>query len=318
LRKKQLLKEIASKLEWEIEEVSEAFKELLEMKSIIKSWDKFFKLCVDAKNPEERWERARESIYNQIPKKGLVESICKCLYFPDPCFIVCALFNMGDMKKGNSLIYCNMAYSTWRTHKERKSFAIIVHTTENAYWPHLFFEPALDPVTLCDHFFTWIIAGKVKNRQSILRDVVTKAGFLAIKINAFRVMLTEFITYPKKTPLAKKLVRDLNHYLNNNSRKEKEYWLYYVLVEKLREHGYKPMQSFEEVAIRYEKSSDKKNTIKTRYQERKRKLKEIKASNPSYDIKNIISDFNLQPILKDYLHEYTQSPMSVNMSVTEK
>ncbi|MDA2920783.1 hypothetical protein MYX76_15055 [Desulfobacterota bacterium AH_259_B03_O07] len=316
MRKKQI-KEIAIKLEWEIEEVLEAVNNLLKGESIIKDWNKFFKLCVDTKNPEERWERVRKSIYNQIPNNGLVESICKCLYFPDPCFTVCALFNMSDMKKGSSVMNCNLAYAIWRNHKERKSFEIVVHCDRDTYWPHLFFEPALDSVTLCNHFFTWVICDKVKNRQSILRDIVTRTGFLAFNINAFRVIASDFIFYPQKTSLAKQLARDFSQYLNNSSRKEREYWGYYVLCEKLREYGYKPMKSFEEVAIRVEKSSRKKATIKTRYQERKRKLKEIKASNPSYDIKNIISDFNLQPYLKKYLPEYTQSSMSVDMSVTQ-
>jgi len=51
-----------------------------------------------------------------------------------------------------------------------------------------------------------------------------------------------------------------------------------------------------------------------RYYEQKKKLKKIKTKAPNYNLRDIIADNYLDPVLKRFLKNDTEYPMSGNMS----
>ncbi|MDA2921479.1 hypothetical protein MYX76_18640, partial [Desulfobacterota bacterium AH_259_B03_O07] len=158
---------------WEFEETKEAVKKLLQKESIIKDWRRFFKICVEAENPEERWTKVRDNLHNQLLKKDLVETICKWLYIPDPCFSVCALFNLADNRDLNG-----HSYAHWEGFRRLKRFVAVIK-----YWPRMFFDPVFDPVSMCDYFLTQLIWGiPDEDRHSVFHKVIEKVGFMAFNI----------------------------------------------------------------------------------------------------------------------------------------
>ena len=299
--KKNKITRIANKLGWKFEETKEAIEYLLKNESIIKDWEKFFKICVEAEDPQERWTGVRKEVFSQLPKKDLVETICKWLYQPDPCFSVCALFNVADDRDLNVHSYVH-----WKGYRLIKRFGGVTK-----HWPRMFFDPVFDPVSMCDYLLTRLIKEiPDEDRHSIFHNVIAKVGFMAFNITAFRDKATDFTTDPTKDILAKELTMSLKkRYLNNTKNTEKKYWLYYLLVENLKA-DYGVRGAFREVAKRLD-ASDK--TIQRRYFERKKIAKKKGLSN-----EDIISEFPLAHTLEGYLNIDTQSSMSVDMSVSEK
>jgi hypothetical protein len=93
--KKTQLKEIADRLGWRFEETRLAVEELRKFTSI-KNLEGFLKVCVNANEPEERWQKIIRFLLINL-KGDLVKDICDLLQI-DPCFYALALFNFYDLQ----------------------------------------------------------------------------------------------------------------------------------------------------------------------------------------------------------------------------
>jgi len=198
---KKEIREIAVKLGWELQEATEAVNKLSREDSVIKNWSKFFKLCVDANSPKERWERASASIYTQIKNKDLVRTICAWLYKTDPSFMVCALFNMADHRneRGTSPF-------PWRTLQMEKSFTL---GFTRPLLPGFFSDnPLLNPVELSNQLLERWMTNKENDEgitpHSTLLKVIGQVGFMAFHIQRFRIQASVYSFNPLLNSLIKK------------------------------------------------------------------------------------------------------------------
>jgi len=280
MTKKEIAR-IANKLGWEFEETKEAVEKLLKEESIIEDWKEFFKICIEAKGARERWKKVYDRICKQLAKKDLVETICKWLYVPDPSLSVCSLFNMADDRESSFA-----SNYQWSVFKLLKSFTPFIAPVVD--------KPPVDPESISDHFISRLIRER-KDRYSIFEEVIAKMAFMAFNITAFREMVTSFAINPQESPRVKELVSVLSEGYLPNTRKfnrERKHWLYYLLVEKLKEE-YGLRGAFREVAKRL---SEHIATIRFKYSERKKIAKKKGLSH-----EEIISEYYLRPSLEKYL-----------------
>jgi len=301
--KKKVFKEIAVTIGWDLEEVTEAMNKLLTEVSIIEDWEQFFRLCVDAKTPEERWERTSSYIYKEIKNNNPVDTICEWLFILDPSFMVCSLFNMAHHvnKRRTSPFW-------WRALQIQKSFTTKLNPP---LLPGSFSDnPLLDPVVLSyellDRWIRDIDFNENFVIHSIMLNVVEKVGFAAFQIRTFRDTAFYYSLNPLRTPFAQSLTQSLNSlYFNNKQNTERKNWLYYVLVERLMELGFTPMKrAFREASTRLGKEEHPQNTIKTRYHEMKKLLTKIQDKQPSYGIRTIIDEYHLSTFIDQHLDNY--------------
>lgn len=286
---KKEIKLIGSKLGWEYQETEEAIKKLLKERSIIKDWRKYFNICLGYTNPEDRWINIRELLKDQIGDEDIVELICECSYSPDPCFAVWALFNISDKKKE-----CRNSYFWWRELQRRRSFHIGFSTKSI---PGLFYSnPLFDPNDLLDHFLSYLIGGEgFKRSQSILLQVAERVGFSAFRISAFRSQALWYDFDPVLYKFAKKLIGALNNkYVKKLETTEKEYWLWYLLVEKLKgDYGFK--EACRKIGKYFYK---KNNSIERRYFEQKNEAIKLGWSD-----NDILAEYDLILPLEKYVSE---------------
>lgn len=300
------IKDIAKQLGWDLEEVSEAVKKLEKEQSILIDWDNFFELCIKSKDPIERWINVYDRIYPIIFKFNqdeLIELICKWIYKPDPLFDVWALFNLAFYKNNDG------GLAIWlQTLQIEKSFTWLSDSAL-AYPNGIIFENKnLNSFGLCDEILSHIIWKKEVNNEfsvhSTLLKVISKTGFAAFNVGAFKTKCSLYSANPSRRSFSRSVAKTLMSVYTNSNETEKAYWLYFIFVEKLKELGFSPMQAYKEVAIKVDKSDYKITTIKSRYNERKKKFIEMKRTNRNYTVDKIIKDNKLEFIVRDYLKEY--------------
>lgn len=295
MRRNQIIK-IANKLGWEAQETETAVIKLLKEKSIVKDWKTFFRICVQSENPEKRGTRVREYLHSLPIKKDLVETICDWLYNPDPCFHLPALFNMADTRKESR------KSRFWHGELQRAKTFILkpsLPLLAGALSP----DPLCDPAGLCDQFLTSFIMKPDRNGNIYIRPllfaVIARVGFMAFNLTIFRHQASWYSLDPKKNIFAKELAGTLNEtYKNNSKNTERKHWLYFALVEKLKEK-----YEFRVALGKAEKILHVPlETIEARYGERRRI-----ARSKGLSINDIIREWYLTQPLNQYLETNVQS-----------
>jgi len=280
-----------------LNETSEAITELLNEESIVDDWGNFLTLCVESTNQEQRWEGVRKYLFDRISEKNLKDIICKWVYKPDPCFSVCALFNLSELKEDHRVEFRVMCAAT------QKHRSLLLKISDISL-----LSADITDELLCDKFLSFLIrryneSGKI-NIHNLILQVISSAGFLAFNLTIFRHFTSWSAIDPTKTIYCKELAGTLEaKYMNNKLTTDKKYWMYYVLVEKLKgKHGLK--ESFELVAQRcgvVNKNGQYGPSIKARYYEQKKKLMKIQNKNQDYGLRNIIADNSLAGVYERYL-----------------
>lgn len=293
--KKRLIRETSKVLSWQTREVEDALLELSEQHSIVKNWSKFFKLCLDTRSPNERMAKINQFLKDNLKSQDVVRTVCDLLYNPDPCFSALCIFNGADIGRTiNKEIL-------WPLHLGRKSFLVWTvflgeqPLTLEKDWRA---DPRFDAYELCADFLHSFVIRETEesaNLESLFFDVVGQIGFLVFKVAAFRNIASRYSYDPTKKKELAKLALALRSFFSSGKKKRKqiEYWLQYVLVEKLKErHG--TMTAFQKAAKLFYKG--KATTIARRYYEMS-----LIASGEKLTVDKIISKYRLREPLDEYL-----------------
>lgn len=324
--KKNEINKVAEYLGWEFKKTNKAIKDIRIQKSIIKDWSGFFSLCIESQNPVQRTKALEEHLKNIPLKNNLSDTICNWIYNLDPCFNVCSVFNISD--------YCNLSFTGYEYDDSLIRFWFNNLEKNGSFYfqkrllPGQLFENSLyEPSGLCDHIISTILTIEEKldkphyeylektkpvdvyelKVRTVFANVLKKVGFSAFNISAFRIRGHIYDNNPFQAVCAKEISSILNDkYSNNASSTERRYWIYFILVEKLKDE-YGVRGSFREIAKRFDKTLTRKKdiekaaaTIHARYYEMQKEYKRITDKNPGYGIDDIVSEYNLSETLESY------------------
>jgi len=301
-------------------QLESAIRKALERKSVVKDWKKFLRICLEP-DPKKVYVESRTSkVFNYLTTAmqddDLVATICRLLKKHDPCFWFLALFNLTDFHDeysdsagplDSSLMLPTTIQPRTEYQTALKSLIQILlwdgPWEGQVSWAEGFIEfPKSNPYVLQDRFLFDLIDDKIKQKDlkredidSVLIQVAAEVGFLVFNFSWFRQIASTYETNPIKRDQALALINALSTpFLNRIEITEKKYWLFYVLVEKLRGvHGLRG--AFRKVG---ELVGNPPKTIQRRYFEIKKK-----ATRDDLSLDDIISKYHLQRALQPYLEE---------------
>lgn len=312
--RRKLLLEISNQIVWEIQEIELAIDKIKTKDSIINDWDNFFSICISSEEPVYRWLRVSKlvnEILSRMDEKELIELMSKWIYNLDPLYDVCLVFNMAFYRKERG-----SCRSLLEGLQQIQSFTL--EYNQPFQQPIYYGDYLLDRYALCDRSIDMLFNYEIPNNRAtihpIMCGVIEKSGFNALNYSIFNQYASICSFNPAYRKYGRSIAQSLMHLYSKSEKTEETYWMYFVLVEKFKDHGYKPMQAYREVAKLVENSESKIQTIKSRYNERKRRLVEIRKSRPSYNLDQIIRDNNLESTIANYSKEI----MSVDLSVTQR
>lgn len=316
MMKKNEIRKIANKFGWKMREAGFAVKELCESHSIV-DCEELLRIVMNTQDPFERWVRAQNFLNKyfildeHLDKDKLVELICDLLDRGDPCFEVLTLFNAFDSilsrlnedpKKIIRFPGDKKSFLDWRwTLNPRAVFRDRdkLPQVESLFFPNEVTWKFLDRLLHQRKIFGMYIS----NLGSLLIEVIARVGFLAFNIQIFREYVTFYSGDPTKREELLELVNALNDpFLDRTKNTERKYWLFFLLVEKLkREYGVRG--AFREVGNRLNVSPGlvhgqyyvKKKAAKKQF------LKKKERSALEFDLDAITNKFHLERYLENYL-----------------
>lgn len=305
--KKNELKRLAKKLNWEIDETEAAVKEYLELPSLVNG-EELLRILMTTNNAKERSGEVIVFLLRKLSDKiktrtDLIEVICDILNI-DCCFHALSIFNRQDILKPKSK-------------KMSKSFlvkellsSLSSQSMINKLKPgqRKFLEPEELAYRFLDTFVVTLVMveSEETNKRigepgvwwNIIIDVVGRVGFKAFNITIFKnfVTLAAELTYvPAYERYLERLIEALNDpFFNKTEMTKKRYWFIYVLVEGLREKGLGLRESFRRAN---KLLNIPRGTIQTRYFEIKKEVKVKKLS-----LKHIIREHHLYRSLNEVLN----------------
>jgi len=323
LNKKEI-NSLSNKLGWSVKETKVALKELYQSNSIIDR-DSFLRICLEAKNPLNRFERITNYLLKTL-NRDFVNTICRLAYI-DSCFHALALFNLIDLKKvfGDPYHHQNRSFINWihpesildetefedvikklRKNKSSKTIKIANMDPEQA---GVVFTQELFPEPLTYRFLDKFIQVKIENTEEepeqewellkeLMLKVVTKIKFLAFNIPTFRAVATyNALNQPVDKNFYYKLCESFKNPLSEKEKStEQSYWLIYALVESLRGIGYGGMASFRKAASLLK--IEKVDTVERRYFQMKKKAKEQDTI-----VEDIINQYNLREVINELVSQ---------------
>lgn len=258
---------LAQKLGWTQKEVENAVNELRNYDSILEH-DEVLRRCFDSVNSTNRKSNITRLISKHLKEENLVNIISKWLLSPDICFKLWAFFNAYDKNKLSSRSFI-------------KSNTFLSSNID------------LNPYHICNQYLDFYInsLNVCEDIEVLMHDVAKQSGFLIFNINTFQKIASSYFYNPFLNEKHKELINNLNKPLPS-SKKNREYWLIYVLVKKL-EPKLGTLNAFEEIArMKYNAPS----SIKTRYYELTKKARKAKLS-----VDEIINRYQLEKAVDELL-----------------
>lgn len=258
------IKFIADKFEWSEKQAKKAVKGLLE-KSSFANIEEILRICIDAKNPNERKRKIFQCLVN-THCEDLAKHVCNQIIHPDHCFHIIAFFIMVEEglplyffgKRLNKGTYPESFYLKTKTHNVIKLN------------PGYFYD-LVD--SICYEYLDMLLKSKFRqglNSESLLLDIVSRVGFRAFNIDILKDKAVMYSSSPFYNSKATRLARAIASPLDKKELTQIAYWLNYVIIERNRDkYGVRgALRKLEKI------TGQKYNSIQPRYWERKKIAKE--------------------------------------------
>jgi len=313
------IKKISQKLGLKIAESKFVVKKLTKSK-LITGYEDFLRICVNSKNPSDRWQSFIEFMFKSF-EGDIVNTTSTLLRQSEPCFEVLALFNINDIWRAKGKKFIDTLNKEERvSYKRLLDYPIRLPKDPKVKW-ELSDDPSPYSKKLCHKFIDLIIRNyinKYRNRlimQSlrdgenihvfpafppdifdILTGVLDEVGVLAFNIEIFNDLLSLLYFHPFQAGKEKleKITKALTDPFQSRTEITKiRYWLIYALIEKLKARRYGVRESFKKAS---ELIKEPHTSIHRRYYDRKKVVKKEKLS-----LNDIIIKYHLNNMLNNLL-----------------
>lgn len=297
---KVYINKIADLLGWSDQETRAAVEEYIVEKSIVEPGD-ILNILTKADGPKSRFELTSKFLISNSKYKP-IDIIERLSFNVDPCFYALAVFNYYSLKNKIS------DRISWDLHKTKSfinwDFAGDIHTSYINYYSTKY-DKRLLPTTLQDQYLDILVNKMIKEdkvkKDELICEIASRVGFLAFNIEAFRNHVSNYIYDPSQRDKAVEIIKSISNPLDYIDSTNKKHWLYFVLVEKLRED--KECKARESFFYISQMLFVPETTISRRYYE---KLEIFQRKNITID--EIISEKNLNKItIKHYMDKFEQS-----------
>lgn len=294
------IKLIAGKFQWSEKVAKGAITEFLETPSFANSED-ILRICVAADNPKDRKSNVFESFINTY-YDDLVEHVSNQIVNLDPCFHILAAFNSIDLKD-LSVVFKTIADLV------QNEGSFIQRMPVRTYNPNEYQAPYVIHTLLRYEYLDRLLRKRNQEFDSdaLLVDIASRVGFRAFNIDYLQYIASSYSLYPYNREKANRLARAISSPSYKKEETQEAYWLYYVMIERIKEK-YGLRGAFKELA---KLTGQKSNSIHSRYFGRKKI-----AKSKGLTIDNIIAKYSLQERIDKIEQEFQE--MSVDLSVTEK
>ena len=294
------IKLITDKFQWSEKVAKGAIKEFLETPSFANS-EEILRICIDADNPEDRKNNVFESLFN-THYDNLAIFVCNQIVNIDPCFHILADFNSTELK------HLSGVFETIANQVLNEA-SFLQRMPVRTYNPNSYQAPYVIHALLRYEYLDRLLRKKHQefDSDSLLLDIVSRVGFRAFNINTLRYIASSYSLFPYYKEKANRLARAIASPLDKKEETQKGYWLYYVIIERIKEK-YGLRGAFRKLA---EITGQKATSIHSRYFGRKKIAKK-----EGLTLDDIIIQHSLQKSILNM--EQKLQEMSVNMSVTER
>jgi len=307
-----LIEKTAKKLGWKLSEVDYALNELINSGSYIYS-DEFYRICLNAKNPYDRWNNIIEYLLN-IVSDSTIELISKLIHF-DSSFNLLAFSNITDyvtepitdykykiINKGcediGHLHYTN-------NYKSFINWELIYQFEDISGNISLKQDISTDPDKLRYKFLNIFLKKNLDIEKgtfdidSLIIKLVRETGLLCTNLEFVRNYISPInsnLALEKNRKILQKLKSAIRVTYNEEKEiNDRKYWLWYALIELMSQKGIGIRPSTRKA----EKVLDEVNTtIARRYFE-----KSNEAKNNKLTLKYIINKYDLKSELDNYIKE---------------
>jgi len=313
------IKSISKDLEWSFEETQSAIDELANAGTVLDYYG-FIKVCSNSNDPRDRFNKIIDFLKQSI-KKNEIDKLCDLLEI-DPCFYAMALFNLKDIL--NQYKYLGKEFDEdVEILCGAKSFLDWTYPLE---WneprnPHEWriapfkskildlFSGAAEPLDLfiLRHTFPSRLTYKILDvyvqhitkiykvdLSEIFIEVFKRKKLLAFNIDSFRYIACNSVSIKKEFL---DVIIDLfnTKILNRSEITQQRYFLYYCLIEKLRQKGFGALESIRKVA---KELGEDKETIKSRYYTKKGEVNRSELT-----LTDIINEHKLENTIKELMKQ---------------